>query len=118
MPFDISAVGEQIGQTILDSLKMDGGRVKAMAMAEGEKLSLALAKIAEMRAQQQIDDEETALLVRVQRDASEVVLASLAEVSRLAASKAVMLGLQVVAGAVDAASGVPILGPLFTVVTA
>jgi hypothetical protein len=113
MPFDIAAVGTQIGLTIITSLKSDSGKIKAMAMAEGEKLALALAKVTELLAQRQIDGEEAALLVRVQKDASEAVLASLAEISRVAASKAVMLGLKGVAGVVDRVSGVPILGPLF-----
>ena len=113
MPFDIAIVGTQIGTTILTSLKSDSGKIKAMALAEGDKLALSLAKIAELLAQRQIDGEEAALLVRVQKDASEAVLASLAEISRVAASKAVMLGLKGVAGVIDAASGVPILGPLF-----
>ena len=113
MSLDIASLGSQIGTTILTSLKSDSGKVKAMALAEGEKLALALAQIADLLTQRQIDGEEAALLVRVQKDASEAVLASLAEISRVAASKAVLLGLQGVAGVVDAASGVPILGPLF-----
>ena len=118
MTLNIASLGSQIGLTILTSLKSDSGKVKAMALAEGDKLALALAKVAQLLAQRQIDGEEAALLVRVQKDASEVVLASLAEISRVAASKAVMLGLQGVAGVVDAASGVPILGPLFAGATA
>jgi hypothetical protein len=118
MSFVIPGVGTQIGLTIITSLKSDGGKIKALAMAEGEKLALALAKVTELLAQRQIDGEEAALLVRVQKDASEAVLASLAEISRVAASKAVMLGLQGVAGLVDRASGVPILGPLFATATA
>ncbi|MEO6716623.1 MAG: hypothetical protein ABIM50_05175 [Novosphingobium sp.] len=113
MSFDIAAVGSQIGTTMLSSLGSDSGKVKALALAEGDKLALSLAKVAQLLAERQIDGEEAALLVRVQKDASEAVLASLAEISRVAASKAVMLGLKVVAGVVDAASGVPILGPLF-----
>lgn len=118
MSIDIASLGSQIGASILTSLKSDSGKVKAMALAEGDKLALALSQIAGLLAQRQIDGEEAALLVRVQKDASEAVLASLAEISRVAASKAVLLGLQGVAGAVDAASGVPVLAPLFTVATA
>ena len=118
MSFDIAMVGTQIGTTMLASLKSDSGKVKAMALAEGDKLALALAKVADLLAQRQIDGEDAALLVRVQKDASEVVLASLAEISRVAASRAVLLGLQGVAGVVDTASGVPILGPLFVAATA
>ena len=113
MLLDIATLGSRIGVSILASLKTDSGKVKAMALAEGDKLALALAKVAELLAQRQIDGEEAALLVRVQKDASEAVLASLAEISRVAASKAVLLGLQGVAGVVDAASGVPILGALY-----
>lgn len=118
MPFDIAAVGAQIGTTILASLRTDSAKVVAMARAEGDKLAHALASIANLLAERQIDGEEAALLVKVQRDASETVLASLAEISRIAASKAVMFGLRGVAGVVDAATGVPILGPLVAVATA
>jgi 1-deoxy-D-xylulose 5-phosphate reductoisomerase len=118
MSLDIASLGSQIGTSILASLKSDSGKVKAMALAEGDKLALALSQIAALLAQRQIDGEEAALLVRVQKDASEAVLASLAEISRVAASKAVLLGLQGVASAVDSASGVPILGPLFVAATA
>ena len=118
MPLDIASLGSQIGTTILTSLKSDSGKVEAMALAEGDKLALALSQIAALLTQRQIDGEEAALLVRVQKDASEAVLASLAEISRVAASKAVLLGLRGVAGVVDAASGVPILGPLFVAATA
>ena len=112
MPLDIASLGSQIGTCILTSLGSDSGKVKAMALAEGDKLALALSQIAGLLAQRQIDGEEAALLVRVQKDASEAVLATLAEISRVAASKAVLLGLQGAAGVVDAASGVPILGPI------
>ncbi len=118
MPLDIARLGSQIGTSILTSLKSDSAKVRAMALAEGDKLALALSQIAGLLAQRQIDGEEAALLVRVQKDASEAVLASLAEISRVAASKAVLLGLRGVAGVVDAASGVPILGPLFVAATA
>ena len=118
MSLDFANLGSQIGATILASLGGDSGKVKAMALAEGDKLALALTKVAELLAQRQIDGEEAALLVRVQQDASEVVLASLAEISRVAASKAVRLGLRGVASVVDAASGVPILGALFAGATA
>ena len=118
MPLDIARLGSQIGTSILTSLKSDSAKVRAMALAEGDKLALALSQIAGLLAQRQIDGEEAALLVRVQKDASEAVFASLAEISRVAASKAVLLGLRGVAGVVDAASGVPILGPLFVAATA
>jgi hypothetical protein len=118
MSLDIAKLGTEIGNSILASLNSDSGKIKAMALAEGDKLALALAQIAALLAQRQIDGEEAALLIRVQKDASEAVLASLAEISRVAASRAIILGLQGVAGAVDTASGVPILGPMFVAATA
>ena len=118
MSLDIASLGSQIGTSILTLLKSDSGKVKAMALAEGDKLALALSQITALLTQRQIDGEEAALLVRVQKDAREAVLASLAEISRVAASRAVLLGLQRVADVVDVASGVPILGPLFVAATA
>ena len=113
MPLDIAQVGAALGSTILAALKSDSRKVKALALAEGEKLAFSLAKIAELLAQREIDREEAALLVKVQRDASEAVLASLAQISRVAARRAVMGGLKGVADVFDKAVGVPLLGALF-----
>ena len=118
MGLDIATLGAQLGKTMLDALKSDSEKVKGLALAEVEKLAIALVRVGGLLTLRHVDGEEAALLVRVQKDAAETVLASLAEISRVAASKAVMLGLKGVAAAVDTATGVPILGPLFAIATA
>ena len=115
MPFDIAILGKQLAATMIASLGTDSAKVAALAQAEGDKLAWSLARIAEMLSQQQIDSSEAEMLARVQKDASETVLASLAEVSRLAASKAVSLALGGAIGVIDSATGFPILGPLLQV---
>ena len=40
MPLDIARLGSQIGTSILTSLKSDSAKVRAMALAEGDKLVL------------------------------------------------------------------------------
>jgi hypothetical protein len=97
MPIDIARIAAQLAGTLMGSLRSDSSRVKALAQAEAEKFAVALAKIATLHAEGQIDREEAAILLRIQRDASEAVLASLAEVSRVSAHRALSLGLREVA---------------------
>ena len=118
MGLDIATLGAQLSKAMLDELKNDSEKVKGLALAEGEKLAVALVRIGELLVMRHVDGEEAAVLVQVQKDAAESVLASLAEISRVVASKAVMLGLRGVAAAVDAEIGIPILGPLFAIATA
>ena len=115
MLFEIEQVGKQLAAAMIASLKTDSAKVARLAEAEGYKLAYSLARIAEMLAQQQIDSDEAQMLARVQQHASEAVLASLAEVSRVAASKAVSQALIGVAAIVDTATGFPILGTLLQV---
>ena len=89
MPFDIEQIGQQIAAAIIASLKTDSAKVAALAEAEGHKLAYSFARIGEMLARQQIESGEAEILARVQKNASEAVLASLAEVSRVSAGKAV-----------------------------
>jgi hypothetical protein len=116
MPFVIEKVGAQLAAAMIAALKTDSSKVVALATAEGHKLAYSLARIADMLAQQQIDSDEAQMLARVQKDASEAVLASLAEVSRVAARRAVNIALGGVAGIVDSAAGFPILATLLHVV--
>ena len=115
MPFNIEQTGAQLALAMIASLKTDSVKVAALAKAEGYKLAWSLARIAEMLGAQQIDTTEAEMLARVQKNASEAVLASLAEVSRIAASKAVSQALAGAAGIIDNATGFPILGTLLQV---
>jgi hypothetical protein len=109
MTFDVSQAGMQIAAHMIASLKSDSRKVKALAVSEGKHLAYGLARIAELLGSGQINAEEAAMLARVQRHASESTLASLAEVSRVAAQRAVGIGLKGVIGLIDAVIGVPLI---------
>ena len=117
MPFDIASLGLNLGKSILDTLKNDSGKVKALAIKEGETLAQCLAKIAELLANGDIDREEAAIMVGVQKDASEAVLSMLAEISRVSARKAVTKALKGAVTLVDGAAGVPFLGTVLKVLS-
>ena len=118
MPFNIEQIGTQLAADMIAALRTDSAKIAALARAEGHKLAWSLAQIADMLSQRHIDSDEAQVLARVQKDASESVFASLAEVSRVAASKAVSRALTSAAGIVDAAAGFPILGTLLQVAAA
>ena len=84
--------------------------VKALASAEAQSLALVLGRIGHLLAAGQIDAGEARALVRNQQNASEAVLASLAEVSRVAAHQAVSRALRGVTALVDKITGLPLAG--------
>ena len=112
MTFDIPGIAARLATAMIASLRSDSGKVKALVIAEGESLAHAFAQIAGMVAQGQIDTEEAAVLIRIQRDASEAVLTSLGEVSRAAAHKAVGLGMKDIIGQIERIIGGSLLGEL------
>lgn len=97
MKLEIARIATQLGATLIRSLRSDSRKAKALATAEAEKFAAALASIADLLASGQIDRDEAEVLLRIQKDASEAVLASLAEVSRVSAHRALSLGLREVA---------------------
>ena len=112
MQIDIARIGAQLAKTMIASLRSDSRKVRALAASEAAKLAQALAEIARLLAAGEIDNYEAAVLLRIQRNASEAVFAALAEVSRLSARKAVGLGLGAVIQLVDGAIGVPLIASL------
>ena len=112
MMFDIAGIATRLATAMIASFRSDSGKVKALAIAEGESLAHALARIAGMVAQGQISREEAAVIIRIQRDASEAVLASLAEVSRVAAHRALGLGMKDIIGQIEHIVGRPLIGEL------
>ena len=112
MMFDIAGIAARLATAMIASFRSDSGKVKALAIAEGESLAHAFARIAGMVAQGQIDTEEAAVLIRIQRDASEAVLTSLSEVSRVAAHKAVGLGIKDIIDQIEHIVGRPLIGEL------
>lgn len=89
MTIDFRALAAPLAQAMLASLKTDSARLKALALAEAEALAFAITRIASLAASGAVNGDEAKVLFSVQRDASEAVLASLAEVSRVSAGKAV-----------------------------
>ena len=112
MMFDIAGIAARLAAAMTASLRSDSGKVKALAIAEGESLAHAFARIAALVAQGQISREEAAVLIRIQRDASEAVLASLAEVSRVGAHRALGFGMKDIIGQIEHIVGRPLIGEL------
>jgi hypothetical protein len=94
MTFDIKAAAEQLSASLLPALRDGGAKAAALAEAEAQKLASSIATVGELYAGGHIDSDEAKVLLRVQRDASESVLASLAEVGRVAVHRAIALGLE------------------------
>lgn len=114
MTIDLPALAAPLAQAMLASLGTDSARLKALALAEAEALAFALTRIAGLAASGAVDGEEAKILLGVQRDASEAVLASLAEVSRVSAHRAVAAALR---AGLEQALGQPALGPLLRAAT-
>lgn len=115
MTFDLPALAAPLGQAMLASLKTDSARLKALALAEGEALAHALARIAVLTASGDVDGEEAKILLRIQRDASEAVLSSLAEIGRLSAEAAVRAALRL---ALKQTQGKGALAPILRAIAA
>ena len=94
MNFDTKAAAEQLAASMLPALKDGGAKAATLGQAEAGKLATSIATIGGLVAAGHIDEDEAKVLLRVQRDASESVLASLAEVGRVAVHKAIALGLE------------------------
>lgn len=94
MPVETVTMASELTASLLISLRDASARVKALAQTEAEQLASSIARIAALLSSGQIDTDEAAMLLRIQRDASEAVLASLAELSRVEANRAVTIGLQ------------------------
>lgn len=94
MNFDTKAAAEQLATSLLPALKDGGAKAATLAQGEARKLASSIAIVGELYAAGHIDEDEAKVLLRVQRDASESVLASLAEVGRVAVHKAIALGLE------------------------
>lgn len=114
MPLETARIAVQLTATLVSSLRSDSNKVKALTRAEAEKVAAALAAIAGLLAEGQIDRDEAAILLRIQKDASEAVLASLAEVSRVSAHRALSLGLREVARFAGNALGATLKTELLT----
>jgi hypothetical protein len=117
MSIDTAALAKQLAAEMIKSLGRDTGKVKGLANSEAQSLALAFRRIADLLEVGQIDTDEAATLVRIQKDASEAVLASLEEISRVAAHRAVNLALRGIAGTLDSITGLPLARTALQVAT-
>lgn len=108
MTFDIAQAASRLSASLLGSLRLDGTKAKSLAQGEAQKLAASVATIGDLFASGQIDAEEAKVLLRIQRDASDAVLASLAETSRLAVQRAVSGGLEELVRIAGDALGAPL----------
>ena len=115
MTLDLPALAAPLGKPMQASLKSDSPRLKALALAEAEALAQALVRIGLLVAAGDVDGDEAKILLAIQRDASEAVLASLAEVSRISANKAIGAALR---AALDQALGQGALAPVLRAIAA
>ena len=88
------ALAQTIARSLAAALAGQGSKVAALAISEGEALAQALVRIGGLLARGEVSRDEAGVLIAIQRDASEAVLASLAEVSRVAAGRAVGTALE------------------------
>jgi len=94
MKIDITAATSRLAEALLAPLQGGGAKADALARAEAQKLTASIVTIGDLLGSGQIDAEEAKVLLRIQRAASESVLVSLAEVSRVAAHGALSAGLR------------------------
>lgn len=110
MVLDVALIGASMTKAFVTSLKTDSRQLKALAAAEAEKFAVSLTTIARLLAAGEVDQEEAEVLIGIQKNATESVLASLAGVSAVAARRATRAALASVVSRVDAVIGVPLIG--------
>ena len=115
MQISLPGLAKTFAQALLHALKGDSARIKALALAEARKLAVALTEIARMLARGEIDAEEAAMLVRLQRHASETVLAGFADIGRVSASRAVSAALT---AALESTARMPAASPVASLLRA
>ena len=107
--FSVASVAAALVKSLVDSFKDDGSKIKAIATTEGKRLAAATASIAKLLAQGQIDIDEAAVMMSIQKDATEATLSLIEGIGRVAASRALKKALKGVVQLVDGAIGVPLI---------
>ena len=101
---------QSIVGAMLGVLAKGGKDLAAYAEAEAANFARSIETIAELRLTNQISDEEAALQLAVQKNASQTVLTSIEGIGLLLAAQAINAGLNAVAGIVNKAIGFPLIG--------
>jgi hypothetical protein len=85
------------------------GDVKDYAETESEKMASTLAKIAELKASNQIDEQQAEALLDMQKHAMQAVLLTVEGIGLIAAQNAINAGLGAIKDVVNKAIGFPLL---------
>ena len=106
---DVAAVGAEAARKMLAVLTGAGKDVIGYARGEANKLAVSASEIATLRLSGRIDDEEAALQLDIQKNASKAVLSAIEGISILAAEQAVNAALGVIGTAIKGATGLSFL---------
>lgn len=105
MALDVAAVAAQMLQASKGVFAGKWPKVKAYAESEFKKLAETLAMIEKLRLTGQINEEEAALQLQIQKNATRSVLLTLKGLGLLAVEQAINAALSVVKKAVNTAVG-------------
>ena len=102
---DLAQVAKDVLGAMTVAIKGASPEVAALARAESAKIAASIAQIGELRAAGIIDDEEMALHLDIQRNASRAVLMAVKGIGIVTAERAVNAAISVAVAAVNPALG-------------
>ena len=105
MNIDAKALGTQLANSFIASLKKSAPDIKDYAESEGRKLAQTLVMIESLVVQKKISNEEAKLQLDIQRNASKTVFLTIEGLGLLAVEAAINAALGVVKDAVNKAIG-------------
>ncbi len=109
MALDVDALASQMLAAALPILKKDASDAEAFAKMEFTKIAHTIVSVGEALAAGQINEQQAALLLDMQKSASRSVLLTLQGLALLAVEAAINAALSVVKTAVNAALGVALI---------
>jgi hypothetical protein len=109
MSLDVGALATQMLGAALPILKKDAQDAQSFAEVEFNKIAQTIVSIQAMLAAGQINQQQAALLLDMQKSASRSVLLTLQGLALLAAEAAINAALNVVKGVVNAAVKFPLI---------
>jgi transcription initiation factor IIE alpha subunit len=107
--FDLAGVTDDAAAAIVGTLKKSGVDILQFAEAEARKIATSMAEIAALRAKGVIDDEEAALHLDIQKNASRAVLMAIKGIGIIAAEQAINAAINVIRTALNKVLPVPFL---------
>jgi len=109
MAFNIDQLIGAMLAAVKPVLVKDWGEAAPYAKTEATKIAHTLANIAELRAANQINDDQAAALLDMQKQASQAVLLAIEGIGLIAAQKAINAALAAVRDVVNGALGFSLL---------